>query len=56
MRTTKEVKDMCKDMYASWHTHKYRDLVSQVYELAMTSNPNGKELNEHVLSPEGRKW
>ena len=44
MRTAKEEKDLCEEMYTFWSTQKCHDPVSEVYELVMKSNQ--KELNE----------
>ena len=53
MRTTKEQKNKCKEIDASWYAQELHDLVSQAEEQAMQSNQ--KELNEQFFSPDERK-
>ena len=52
MRTTKEERDMTKEIYASWSAQNWHDPVSEAHELAMKTNQ--KNLDEQFFSPQER--
>ena len=52
MRTTKEERDMPKDIYVSWSAQHWDDPASEAHELAMKTNQ--KDLDEQVFSPQQR--
>ena len=47
MSTTKQVKDMCKEVYASWSTQNCHDLVSEFFELVMKSNQKDSSFTKY---------
>ena len=52
MRTTKEERDMTKEIYASWSAQNWHDPVSEAHELTMKMKQ--KDLDEQFFSPQER--